>query len=75
MSSLSFSQLAFQFICYSNCHALKEHFKLFFITMKLLKKLNYVLKPVTPGVRALNVAVKDIQTFSLPCMQSSWLSL
>lgn len=73
-SSLSL-QLAFQIICYSSCHALKEHFKLFFITMTLPKKLDYVLKPVTPGVRALKVGVKDIQTFGLPCMQSSWLCL
>lgn len=43
--------------------------------MKLLKKINYVLKAVTPEVRALNIAVKDIQTFSLSCMQSGWLSL
>lgn len=47
----------------------------FFITTKLLKKLNYALKPVTPGVRALNVAVKNIQTFTLPCMQSGWFHL
>lgn len=43
--------------------------------MKLLKKINYVLKAVTPEARALKAAVKDIQTFSLPCMQSGWLSL
>lgn len=74
-SHKQFLQPAFQIICYSSCHALKEHVKIFFTTMKLLKKLNYILKPVTPGVRALNIAVKDIQTFSLTCMQSSWLTL
>lgn len=52
-----------------------NYFKLLFITMKLLKKINEVLMPVTPGLRALNIHIKDIQTCSLPCMQSSWLSL
>lgn len=52
-----------------------NYFKLFFVAVKLLKKINEVLKPVTPGLRALNIPVKDIQTCSLPCMQSSWLSL